>query len=475
MVKAGADVISFFVHLPDHVMSGLAHSLNPFSHAEGGVHLPGHATIQSAVHPRGLVQWAEPETGGEAFIPLHQSKRQRSLGIWRQTGMLLGAFAGGGFYGVGSGKDEVHNVEPQILAVERIAGAFGLKMTSGHRNEPGSFHNTGEAGDYSNGNKTQQELAFAMYMAKNYRSSIAELIHDDPNFVYNIKDGRFVGPFGQFYTMGQAGYHGDHVHVAIRHAMPFGGVGATGIATGFGRPASFGTTRGNKANEMPTGLQLLGRGLSFFGGLLSGSPSSGIGSATGKGGPTGWGGEVDDSTAEDAVSAIVAEGRRRGYSDAEISWIVADAIGESGLDPQVTNLSGHHGLFQQDSSYPARGTMSGQIQGFYDRLEAQTSSAHSPVFWSTGTIGQRIVGVEMGGYGPNWIQRFMGQAQSRMAGIRRGRAWVATCRWTAVSAACRAWVATCRWTAVSASSRIRKIRWTTSTKRFGISRIRLTS
>lgn len=44
--------------------------------------------------------WAEDETGGESYIPLHPSKRTRSLDIWRQTGRLLGVqgFAEGGFY-----------------------------------------------------------------------------------------------------------------------------------------------------------------------------------------------------------------------------------------------------------------------------------------------------------------------------------------------------------------------------------------
>lgn len=43
--------------------------------------------------------WAEPETGGEAYIPLALSKRDRSLDIWAQTGKRLGVrgFAAGGF------------------------------------------------------------------------------------------------------------------------------------------------------------------------------------------------------------------------------------------------------------------------------------------------------------------------------------------------------------------------------------------
>ncbi|QPZ39697.1 phage tail tape measure protein [Paramicrobacterium chengjingii] len=42
--------------------------------------------------------WAEPETGGEAYIPLSPSKRGRSLDIWAETGRRLGVqgFADGG-------------------------------------------------------------------------------------------------------------------------------------------------------------------------------------------------------------------------------------------------------------------------------------------------------------------------------------------------------------------------------------------
>lgn len=49
--------------------------------------------------------WAEPETMGEAYIPLAPTKRARSLDIWRETGRRLGVpmdgradYADGGFY-----------------------------------------------------------------------------------------------------------------------------------------------------------------------------------------------------------------------------------------------------------------------------------------------------------------------------------------------------------------------------------------
>ena len=60
--------------------------------------LPKDATIQKSVGPQGLVQWAEPSTDGEAFIPLSASNRDRSLDIWAQTGRLLGVFDTGGMF-----------------------------------------------------------------------------------------------------------------------------------------------------------------------------------------------------------------------------------------------------------------------------------------------------------------------------------------------------------------------------------------
>jgi TP901 family phage tail tape measure protein len=103
--------------------------------AEGGM-LPDDARIQP---PGTLVQWAEPETGGEAFIPLAPSKRQRSLAIWEKTGELLGAsFANGGFldrpdlsdYGVLGNTIE----KTADFTIEKIAdwmGSFGMTTATG--------------------------------------------------------------------------------------------------------------------------------------------------------------------------------------------------------------------------------------------------------------------------------------------------------------------------------------------------------
>lgn len=69
------------------------------SYADGKT--PGQAMIQQAV-PGGLFQWAEPETGGEAFIPMGANKRDRSEKILAKVAdmfglMLVEKFANGGF------------------------------------------------------------------------------------------------------------------------------------------------------------------------------------------------------------------------------------------------------------------------------------------------------------------------------------------------------------------------------------------
>jgi TP901 family phage tail tape measure protein len=65
--------------------------------------------------------WAEPETGGEAYIPLAPSKRTRSLAIWEETGRRLQAFADGGTFG----QTYVPTPPQVIYAQAPAAGAAG--------------------------------------------------------------------------------------------------------------------------------------------------------------------------------------------------------------------------------------------------------------------------------------------------------------------------------------------------------------
>jgi TP901 family phage tail tape measure protein len=83
LAAVGAEALD--IQIPK-TTGGRSTSRSVISLAQGGM-LPDQARIQS---PGTLVQWAEPETGGEAFIPLAASKRQRSREIWAKTGELLG-------------------------------------------------------------------------------------------------------------------------------------------------------------------------------------------------------------------------------------------------------------------------------------------------------------------------------------------------------------------------------------------------
>ena len=60
----------------------------PESYANGKT--PDQALIQKAMPGPGLVQWAEPETGGEAYIPLGKNKRARSQSILATVADMFG-------------------------------------------------------------------------------------------------------------------------------------------------------------------------------------------------------------------------------------------------------------------------------------------------------------------------------------------------------------------------------------------------
>jgi len=65
--------------------------------AQGGIQgFPTGENHIAQIAPAGAMRlWAEPETGGEAYIPLAPSKRARSLAIYDEVGKKLGASGGG--------------------------------------------------------------------------------------------------------------------------------------------------------------------------------------------------------------------------------------------------------------------------------------------------------------------------------------------------------------------------------------------
>ncbi|WP_395704548.1 phage tail tape measure protein [Rhodococcus ruber] len=170
----------------------------------GGGFADGKLPDEALIAPgrgRGLVQWAEAETEGEAFIPMAAAKRRRSERILQTVaerfGLGLVKMADGGI------------VEGMTaVAAEKFPA---LTITDTYRPGANDHHGAGKAIDMSNGSgNTDEMLAAANYIADNYPNSL-ELIYDDPRFNRQIKNGQIVGR--DFYA--GAGDHTNHVHWAM--------------------------------------------------------------------------------------------------------------------------------------------------------------------------------------------------------------------------------------------------------------------
>lgn len=220
--------------------------------------------------------------------------------------------------------------------------------------------------------------------------------------------------FAQFVsTSGVFAKHGGGANVGVgNHPNEGGDSGAGGMPSFSGGDSGGGFSGGGSGGGFSGGDSGGGSG-GGSGGLSAGSGGVGGGGSMPElsGGLGGGSGSPSDPK-QQAAAAIVAEGRRRGYTDEQIQWVLADSIGESGLSSTVSN-GDHKGLFQQDSGYAGRDTLQGQVSGFYDRLDKTNPNMD---------IGDRIAkkpsegGVEGGGYGPDWISGHLGEAQGYMTG-----------------------------------------------------------
>jgi hypothetical protein len=194
---------------------------------------------------------------------------------WNRGGMPKG-FVPGGLAAGDYSADDIQGVDAEILGADVIAHSMGLTLTSGKARHPvdSGYHPKGMAGDFSNSWKadTPEEARFATYMASNFKTNIAELIHAtgpgwDANF--NIKDGKFIKEYGgvpNVYDQGTLGGHHDHVHLAM----------VPGSSPALEQLATSGT--------LPANWQASGGGLSFTNASLVSSISSGSG-ATATHGP----------------------------------------------------------------------------------------------------------------------------------------------------------------------------------------------
>ena len=102
--------------------------------------LPRQALIQPAVGGAGLIQWAEPSTEGEAFIPLARANRQRSQAIWAETGRRLGMLSSFETGGLNPGAAYVRQMIMQMYP--QIGTVGGYRKPDGY-NE----HSSGNAID----------------------------------------------------------------------------------------------------------------------------------------------------------------------------------------------------------------------------------------------------------------------------------------------------------------------------------------
>jgi TP901 family phage tail tape measure protein len=206
--------------------------------AEGGFDPPHTAQV---AHTARL--WAEPETGGEAYIPLAPSKRARSAEILGQVaghfGMRLAAYAQGGVlppppdlsawgWPLRAPAETAANIE--YAAMRALAGQgrspapgapgqirgdrwpaitayldgrhvpYVITSTTGGRHAVNSYHYRGKAVDMVSSDMRQ--IATALLDA---RAQLAEMFYD-PLGQY-VKDGRLV--------RGAIGGHSDHVHAAV--------------------------------------------------------------------------------------------------------------------------------------------------------------------------------------------------------------------------------------------------------------------
>lgn len=265
--------------------------------------------------PLGPVQYAEGETQWEAYIPGAPSKRKRSEAILQDVARRFG-------FGL---------IKPDAIkmanggVVESFTGiasqhAPGLTLTSSYR-DTNDYHGQGKAVDYSNGSgNTDEQLAWANYLADNYQSQLAELIYSDPRFTRNIKDGKIVDP--SFYGAATMQQHENHVHAASKEPL--------GAPSGAGKDAA---------------------------------PAA-----------------PDTRTEREKIAdTIIAEGKKRGMSDKQIKAAVMASLEETRLQNLDYGMDGDNkGILQQRDSWGTaeeRMDPSKAAGMFYDEL-AKLDSAN---------------------------------------------------------------------------------------------------
>jgi hypothetical protein len=223
---------------------GPAEPLKEFAWARGGIHENHQAQVTRVGGPVRI--WSEPETEGEAYIPLAQAKRARSMGILSEVakrfGQQLVPRVDTHPYSseIGATRDDIPRdyiifedgssrkgltrtgIWPQMWDI--VKSAFPrARLTSAYRQGPlsGSYHSTGRAIDVAG--PRSMDTAFMgrlnQWLAGRFPNS-AELIYTPG---VNLLNGR-----RHTYSARTRSGHYDHVHWAMANAAALRGAKGSG-------------------------------------------------------------------------------------------------------------------------------------------------------------------------------------------------------------------------------------------------------
>ena len=320
-------------------------------HAAGGLFgtMPTSAVIQPAT--KGLVQWAEPSTQGEAFIPL--SGGDKSIKIWAQTGHLLGVFDQGGILAAGNagslsaGGDKIATAGAQIDTIgisEALNQMFPSIASFGLYRGPDGYdeHSSGEAVDVSPGGIGTPATGAALEMG-NQISQAALANASAFGVEYTIWQNKLWYPDGHSENYGQdpsntTQAHMDHVHIRTAGGgfPPGGGPGSGGSAL-----PHTGTTSNIPA---PGAAQMMSGGAFTMSGGGAAFGSGGFGS----GGFGGGGGMPAGATAG------IGPGGESGYYMADEKKVSAAEERIAKADARVKDLEERQSELKSDAAQSER-------------------------------------------------------------------------------------------------------------------------
>lgn len=261
------------------------------------------------------------------------------------------------------------NTQIDALAAIAAMAPFNLQNASDVRNEPGSFHHTGQAGDFSNSSGPTPEMhAFATYLAQNFGHLIEQLIYSDPvRGDVLIGGGQMVGPGTSqpnYYDANTRAQHKNHVHVAVTDAM-----------APYLQAALSGNTFGGTA----------GGGAGYF--------------------------EKDQQAIFDAESALL-----RSKNDVEQKRLRLLQLESDGNATQLQLLTAKNDVDEAHRAYLSNETKLAEAQqGKFKKLDQAVTGAASQVASSMGEIGAELAGDFGLSEGLPGIAKFLTTALANMA------------------------------------------------------------